>query len=257
MVLRNRSIARVASISDRSCGVETISAPVGIAFWISDSWTSPVPGGRSTIRNSASPQSASIRRPARPSPSARARRAHGRPRPIARATGNAAPCAATGISLSSFGRRLGVAAEQFGLRRAVDVGVDQADFLAGAGQRDGEVGGQGRLADAALAAGDGDQLAARLGCGERDPGAGDAGDRQRGGAQVALERVAARLVEAGRVDDQRGDRLDQLARADAGSVGERVEAAQGIMRFGHRRRHRKSADACHCFSVVTPPILGT
>ena len=60
LVLPNRSIARVASISDRSCGVETITAPSGRAFWTSDSCTSPVPGGRSTRIISASPQSPSI-----------------------------------------------------------------------------------------------------------------------------------------------------------------------------------------------------
>src|SRR5689334_24577190 len=58
-ILRNRSIARVASISDRSCGVETMIAPSGRDFWISESCTSPVPGGRSTTSTSASPQSAS------------------------------------------------------------------------------------------------------------------------------------------------------------------------------------------------------
>ena len=44
-------------------------------------------------------------------------------------------------------------------------------------------------------------------------------------SQVALERVAARLVEAGHVDYQRGDGADQLARANSWRVGERVEAA--------------------------------
>ena len=136
------------------------------------------------------------------------------------------PCAATGISLSSFGRRLGVAAEQLGLRRAVDVGVDQPDLLARAGERDGEVGGQRRLADAALAAGDGDQLAARLAtrsarCGRSRPRAPPA--RRRAG-RARAHRGSAR--QAGRVDDQRGDRADQLARADAGCVGQRVEAAR-------------------------------
>ena len=61
LVLLNRSTARRASISDRSCGVDTITAPAGRERWISDSCTSPVPGGRSTTSNSVSPQSASIR----------------------------------------------------------------------------------------------------------------------------------------------------------------------------------------------------
>ena len=41
---------------------------------------------------------------------------------------------------------------------AVDVGVDDSDALALAGQGDREIHGHRRLADAALAAGDGDEL---------------------------------------------------------------------------------------------------
>src|SRR3546814_7024799 len=47
-VRRNRSIARRASISAISCGVETITAPAGLCFWTIDNCTSPVPGGRSS-----------------------------------------------------------------------------------------------------------------------------------------------------------------------------------------------------------------
>ena len=64
--LLNRSIARVASISARSCGVETITAPAGLCFWIMVSCTSPVPGGRSSTSSSASPQSASTSWPSAP-----------------------------------------------------------------------------------------------------------------------------------------------------------------------------------------------
>ena len=45
------------------------------------------------------------------------------------------------------------------LRRAVDIGIDEPDSPARFLQRDGEIGGQGRLADTALAAADGDQAA--------------------------------------------------------------------------------------------------
>src|ERR671914_604047 len=62
-ILRNMSIALVASISARSCGVDTITAPAGFHFWVSVICTSPVPGGMSTIRYSQSPQSPSIRLP--------------------------------------------------------------------------------------------------------------------------------------------------------------------------------------------------
>ena len=101
--------------------------------------------------------------PARPTPSARARPARGRPTPAGRATGSLMPWAVDRVQPLVVGGRLLVGAEQFGLRRPVDVGVDQPDLLAHSRQRDGEVGGQRRLADAALAAGDGDQLAPRSG----------------------------------------------------------------------------------------------
>ena len=57
--LVNRSIARVASISARSCGVDTITAPAGLCFWIMVSCTSPVPGGMSTTSVSTISQWAS------------------------------------------------------------------------------------------------------------------------------------------------------------------------------------------------------
>ena len=49
----NSSIARVASIRAKSCGVETITAPAGLNFCSIVNWTSPVPGGRSTTTISA------------------------------------------------------------------------------------------------------------------------------------------------------------------------------------------------------------
>ena len=53
----NMATARRASISARSCGVETITAPSGFSFWASVSCTSPVPGGRSITSTSSTPQS--------------------------------------------------------------------------------------------------------------------------------------------------------------------------------------------------------
>ena len=50
-------------------------------------------------------------------------------------------------------------AEHLGLRGAVDVGIEHADAVAHVAQRHGEVGREGRLADAALARGDGHHVA--------------------------------------------------------------------------------------------------
>ena len=64
--------------------------------------------------------------------------------------------------------RVAVGAEHAGDREAVDVGVDDADRVAAGGQRDGEVGGDARLADAALAGRDEQRAGPRTGLGERD-----------------------------------------------------------------------------------------
>ena len=74
---------------------------------------------------------------------------------------NLMPCAATGTSWSSSAVGFSCAAEQRRLRGSIDVGVDQPDLLARPGQRDGEVGGDRRLADPALAAADRDRPSAR------------------------------------------------------------------------------------------------
>ena len=47
---RNIVMARVASSSATSCGVQTTTAPVSGRLWASVSGTSPVPGGRSITR---------------------------------------------------------------------------------------------------------------------------------------------------------------------------------------------------------------
>lgn len=54
-------------------------------------------------------------------------------------------------------------AEQARCRGAVDVSVEQADLQPVAGQRDGEIGSHGGLADTALAGGDGNDALRRLG----------------------------------------------------------------------------------------------
>ena len=48
-----------ASISARSCGVETMTAPASGTCWAMVSWASPVPGGMSTTSTSSAPQSTS------------------------------------------------------------------------------------------------------------------------------------------------------------------------------------------------------
>ena len=67
--------------------------------------------------------------------------------------------------------RVVVDAEHLGHREAVDVGVEQTDPVAGLGQRDGQVDGDGRLADAALARGDTDDPGRRVGLEEGRRGA--------------------------------------------------------------------------------------
>ena len=64
--------------------------------------------------------------------------------------------------------RVAVGAEHAGDGEAVDVGVDHADRVAPLGQRDGEVGGDAGLADAALAGGDEQRAGARARLGEGD-----------------------------------------------------------------------------------------
>ncbi len=57
--LRNIAMPRRASISARSCGVETITAPASGTAWAIVSCASPVPGGMSTTRTSSAPHSTS------------------------------------------------------------------------------------------------------------------------------------------------------------------------------------------------------
>ena len=55
----NIAMPRRASISARSCGVETITAPASGTFWAIVSCVSPVPGGISTTSTSSSPHKTS------------------------------------------------------------------------------------------------------------------------------------------------------------------------------------------------------
>ena len=55
----NMAMPRRASINARSCGVETITAPLSGTCWAMVSWASPVPGGMSTTITSSVPHSTS------------------------------------------------------------------------------------------------------------------------------------------------------------------------------------------------------
>ena len=57
----NMAMPRRASISARSCGVETMIAPASGTLCASVNCASPVPGGMSTTSTSRSPQSTSSR----------------------------------------------------------------------------------------------------------------------------------------------------------------------------------------------------
>ena len=59
LTLLNMAMPRRASISARSCGVETITAPANGTFCASVNCASPVPGGMSMTRQSSSPQATS------------------------------------------------------------------------------------------------------------------------------------------------------------------------------------------------------
>ena len=48
--LINMLIPLTTSFKDRSCGVVTINVPSNLSFWDMEIWTSPVPGGKSTIK---------------------------------------------------------------------------------------------------------------------------------------------------------------------------------------------------------------
>ncbi len=137
---------------------------------------SPVPGGRSSSSTSRSPQNTSARNCCNARCSIGPRHTTGWPAgtnmPIETTLTS---CARGGSSMSST--RVGRPAhpEHAGDREAVDVGVEHADPQAVRGHRDREVGGDGRLADPALAGRDREHLGQRVRLRERD-------DRLRGAA---------------------------------------------------------------------------
>ena len=113
---------------------------------------------------------------------------------------------------------LAVGAEHAGDREAVDVGVDDADRVAAGGEGDGEVGGDARLADAALAGRDQQRPGPRPGLGERDRPALGVALRLavHVAAAVALQldaqRLALLVAHHGEVDADAGDAVERRRR---------------------------------------------
>ena len=154
---------RRASISARSCGVETITAPASGTAWAMVSCASPVPGGMSTTSTSSVA-------PLHLAQHLLQRRHHHRPAPDHRRL--LLDQEADRHHLQPVGRqrphdlaledlRLVVEIEELRHRRAIDVGVEHADLQAQRGEAEREVGRRRRLADAALAGRHRDDVAAR------------------------------------------------------------------------------------------------
>ena len=221
LVLPNRSIARVASISDRSCGVETITAPAGRDFWTSDSCTSPVPGGRSTRMSSVSPQSPSISWLSAPSPSARATPARGRTDQLADRQQLHAlrfdrdQLVLLGLRLSVV--RAGSAARGHRCRRRPARPSCPSAPRRWPGWR------QRRLADPALAGADGDQGPVRLGDAVSATRASLTPGTPARRVQLALRAPRARAVKPAGIGDDRGDARPQPPRADPVGIGQFVQ----------------------------------
>jgi hypothetical protein len=97
------------------------------------------------------------------------------------------------------------------------------------GKRDGDIGRKGRFADPALAAGDCDELAARLARGKRDPDLVDSG-HFRGRGVVSFRSSSARSagLKAGGVGDDRRHSVRQAPRANLSESGR----ASRIQRVG-------------------------
>ena len=146
------------------------------------------------------------------------------------------------------------------LRRAVDVGVDQPDLLAHPRQRDGEIGGERRLADPALAAADRDRPCAP-GCDavSATRASLDARDGQRRGAQLALERAALVVAQA-RWRRRRARRCPPLSspRADAARRRAWSDSSCSGSIVGHGRAHRRlRRRLATVFRARALPIVGS
>ena len=159
-VLRAMLAARDATSCASFCGVVTTTTSARGRSWPSEIEMSPVPGGMSTTSMSISPQCTSVRN------CSSARCSIG-PRHITGSFVVEEEADRHQLQAVLHRRddhlvdrdRLLVDAEDVRDRVPVDVGVEDADALAELRERDGEVRGEGRLADAALAARDRDHAA--------------------------------------------------------------------------------------------------
>src|SRR3546814_416865 len=126
-----------------------------------------------------------------------------------------------------------VVAHDARLGRPVDIGVDQSDLPARAGEGDGEVGGQGRFADAALAAADGDDGALDLVGGHGDADIVHVGHADDRGTDLPFQRGADLGGEAGDVEDDAGNAVLYPRR-----LGPAFAHQIGAARDGHARQCR-------------------
>ncbi len=156
-----------------------------------------------------------------------------------------------------FVDQLGLArlAHDPGLRGAVNVGIDQADALAQPPKRDREIGGDGRFADPALAAGDRDDGALALLGGHRDLGVGNARHADHRGADPAFEPGALLGRKPGRVEHDGRLAVLEPGHCDPARRGE-IAAARGI---GDRRQRRQDRVTLvgHWRSIGKAAPLGT
>ena len=170
-------------------------------------------------------------------------------------------------------------AEHPGLRGSVDVGIEHADAVAHVAQRHGEVGRDGRLADAPLARGDGHHVAdgprrgavllllgfARrtLAQHHRDGGGGEGFAQQRLGLRLELEgEGVARLGEVQRHGDVfvRGvDLLDEAALDQVLAclgVDERAEQLDDFLLCIHRLKRVFCVFPTRCSALPLMSVCG-
>ena len=133
------------------------------------------------------------------------------------------------------------------LRRAVDIGIDQPDLAPAPCQRNRQIGGQRRFADAALAAAHRNDPPLRAFGGHHDAGFGnlfalaeDIGDR-------ALDIVALLLAQARGIDDGDGPAFLDGQRRNTGGK------AVGKQRFGIGRTHGRGC--CSIEKRAATPVF--
>ncbi len=145
-----------ASISAKSCGVETMTAPASGTLCEIVSWMSPVPGGMSMTRTSRSPATGPIgfaQHLAQSRDDHRSAPDDGRSFIDQKAHRHdlETPAFERLDDLAVRNLRFACNAEEARLRGSIDVGIDDADLQSDRLQAEREVGGDSRFADAAFA----------------------------------------------------------------------------------------------------------